>query len=290
MANMIDNDKMWASLIEGNSVRHNNGVYEYGDLATRIRIALKEQGLEFKEGSIKPIESKPEFKEGDILYNKDSYASDSIFIFKGMSDKTNVHLCYARLYDEKDFSVYSKEDWDKGVGICGGEFYPANHKQKELLFSKMEKEGYKWYPGTRTLEKIEKPTLSSIFKGEWYICIKPVNYFTVGKIYYAIMDWVLRGDLGYTVDVRWTPDCFCPATKEDIEKQTTRLNPSTIEMLEKPSTIKFDEPDFKRMEAEYCTTLDIPHGELDGMIQSKMCSAYRHGLEDMWNKLVYKEV
>ena len=56
-----------------------------------IDYALKQQGLEYKEGSIKPIESMPEFKEGDILYNKDSYASDSIFIFKGMSDKTNAY-------------------------------------------------------------------------------------------------------------------------------------------------------------------------------------------------------
>lgn len=255
-----------------------------------IFLALKQQGLQYKEGAIVPIESMPEFKEGDILYNKDSYASDSIFIFKGMSDKTNAYLCYARLYDEKDFSVYSKEDWDEGVGIYGGEFYPANHKQKELLFSKMEESGYKWNPDTLALEKIEKPTLSSIFKGEWYICIKPINHFTVGKIYYAIRDWVLSGDLGDTVDVRWTPDCFRPATKEDIEKQTTRLNPSTIEMLEKPSTIKFDEPDFERMEVEYCTTLDTPNGVLDCIVQSKMCSAYRKGLEDMWNKIVYKEV
>ena len=108
-----------------------------------------------KQGEQKSIESMPEFKEGDILYNKDSYASDSIFIFKGMADKTNAYLCYARLYDGKDFYVYSKKDWDKGAGIYGGEFYPANHKQKELLFSKMEKEGYKWYPDTLTLEKVE---------------------------------------------------------------------------------------------------------------------------------------
>ena len=112
-----------------------------------------------------------EFKEGDILYNKDSYASDSIFIFKSMADKTNAYLCYARLYDGKDFSVYSKEDWDKGVGIYGGEFYPANHKQKELLFSEIEKAGYKWNPDKKKIEKIEQKPVDKVepkfHEGEW---------------------------------------------------------------------------------------------------------------------------
>ena len=58
--------------------------------------ALKQQGLEYKDGAIKSIESMPEFKEGDILYNKDSYASDSIFIFNccivPISDQDNWEL------------------------------------------------------------------------------------------------------------------------------------------------------------------------------------------------------
>jgi len=110
-----------------------------------------------KQGEQKPIESMPEFKEGDILYNKDSYASDSIFIFKGMSDKTNAYLCYARLYNKKDFTVYSKEDWDEGVGVYGGEFYPATKEQRDLLFQKMKEAGYEWNAEKKELNKIVTP-------------------------------------------------------------------------------------------------------------------------------------
>lgn len=196
---MIDLDKFICSLF-------NNG---YGTIGIRdIKVALKDQGLEYKEGAIKPIESMSEFKEGDILYNKDSYASDSIFIFKGMSDKTNAYLCYARLYNEKDFSVYSKEDWDEGVGIYGGEFYPANHKQKELLFSEIEKAGYKWNPDTLTLEKIEKP-----------------------------------------------------------------------------DTIKFDEPDFDNMVKKFLNPDKLRKKYMYLTYQEAIEDAYRKGLEDMWNKL-----
>ena len=196
---MVDLDKFICSLLVKAWDSKSIGIRD-------IKVALKEQGLEYKEGSINLIESMPEFKEGDILYNKDSYASDSIFIFKGMSDKTNAYLCYARLYDEKDFSIYSKEDWDEGVGIYGGEFYPANHKQKELLFSKMEESGYKWYPDTLALEKIEKP-----------------------------------------------------------------------------STIKFkEEPVFDGMVYEYIKSKE------EAGITGKELTAYRQGLEDMWNKLKSK--
>lgn len=169
---MVDLDKFICSLL--NRVDNPLEIVKAGG----IFHALKVQGLEYKDGAIVPIESMPElFKEGDILYNKDSYASDSIFIFKGMSDKTNAYLFYARLYDKKNFSVYSKEDWDKGVGIYGGEFYPANHKQKELLFSKMEESGYKWNPDTLTLEKVEKPSTikfeeEPVFDGMVYEYIK----------------------------------------------------------------------------------------------------------------------
>ena len=207
-------DVVFPEIKESEDERIRKGILHLIGCASEIEwckanVSIGEVQTWFEKQGVKP----DGWNDGDILYNKDSYASDSIFIFKGMADRTNAYLCYARLYGGKDFYVYSKEDWDKGVGIYGGEFYPANHKQKELLFSEIEKAGYKCNPDTLTLEKVEKP-----------------------------------------------------------------------------STIKFDEPDFERMEAEYCTTLDVPHGVLDDMIQSKMCSAYRKGLEDMWNKLVYKEV
>ena len=48
----IDNVKMWESLIEGNSVTYENGMTERGDLAMRIINALKDQGLEYKDGEI----------------------------------------------------------------------------------------------------------------------------------------------------------------------------------------------------------------------------------------------
>ena len=48
----IDNVKMWESLIEGNSVTYENGMIERGDLAMRIINALKDQGLEYKDGEI----------------------------------------------------------------------------------------------------------------------------------------------------------------------------------------------------------------------------------------------
>ena len=49
---IIDNVKMWQSLIEGNSVTYENGMTERGDLARRIINALKDQGLEYKDGKI----------------------------------------------------------------------------------------------------------------------------------------------------------------------------------------------------------------------------------------------
>ena len=48
----IDNVKMWESLIEGNSVTYEKGMIERGDLAMRIINALKDQGLEYKDGEI----------------------------------------------------------------------------------------------------------------------------------------------------------------------------------------------------------------------------------------------
>ena len=65
---IIDNVKMWESLIEGNSVTYENGKIERGDLAMRIINALKDQGLEYKDGE---IVSKEEIKGNQREVSRD---------------------------------------------------------------------------------------------------------------------------------------------------------------------------------------------------------------------------
>lgn len=265
---MIDLDKFICDFLsfklskeQKNQIPFSGSYYQANAAIKCIRFsidnALKEQGLEYKEGAIKPIESMPEFKEGDVLYNKDSYASDSIFIFKGMS-KTNTYLCYARLYGDKDLYVYSKKDWDKGVGIYGGEFYPANHKQKELLFSNMEKEGYKWNPNTLTLEKLEKPKQK--FKVGDRIRMKNTSFLFQEIVSIKNNAYYFSGGLYLTF--------------EDQDEWES----------EKPSTIKFDEPDIEEMVEDFKRGIVLSHNLKNEDLYIRTI-AYRKGLEDMYKRL-----
>lgn len=341
---MVDLDKFICSLFD-----NGYGTIGMGD----IKEALKQQGLEYKDGAIKPIKEPVNFeefpreeqlkwyiciksipqKDGGFmpLFCEGEHATiekifdmlpelknDTALFTEHFRKVTEVDLSKesdTESFDyehatikQKDFATTKKTDIEIKVGDwCvdkegwyGGKPFKKigeNTKDKMLngemgtFFKAQFQDGSTFFPNVEHVRKateaeipVEKPTLSPIFKGEWYICIKPINYFTVGKIYYAISDWVLRGDLGYTVDVR-TPDCFRHATKEDIEKQTTRLNPSTIEMLENPPTIKFNGPDIDAMVDDFWNNKDvIISSHTRGMVEG----AYRQGLEDMWNKLKSK--
>ena len=93
-------------------------------------------------------------KDGDVLYNKDDFAGNSVFIYKGISDKTHACLYYIRLFKDKDFIIYNDIMWENGGGVNGGEFYPATKEQRLTLFAKMKEAGYNWDGEKKKLEKI----------------------------------------------------------------------------------------------------------------------------------------
>lgn len=74
-------------------------------------------------------------KDGDVLYFDD----DTIVIFKDLYNRTSFHsFCFI---EEGVLTVKSDgiPDWWEGEGFC-----PATKEQKEILFTKMKENGYKW--------------------------------------------------------------------------------------------------------------------------------------------------
>jgi len=103
-----------------------------------------------------------EAKNGDVLYNKDIYCGDSVFIYiRGIASNTSACLCYVRLFKQSEFSVYLEDDFERGIGIAGGKFYPATKEQKDRLFKAIAENGYSWDSDKLELKKIEEPHILS---------------------------------------------------------------------------------------------------------------------------------
>ena len=95
-------------------------------------------------------------KDGDVLYNRDDFAGNSVFIYKGISDKTHACFYYTRLFKDKDFCIYNDVMWKNGCGVNGGEFYPATKEQRDTLERAMTNAGYSFDFENKELKKIEQ--------------------------------------------------------------------------------------------------------------------------------------
>lgn len=181
------------------------------------------------------------------------------------------------------------------------------------IFHALKVQGLEYKEGA--IKPIKEPVNFEEFPRDeqlkWYICIKSIpqkddgfmplfcegEHATIEKIFDMLPE--LKNDTAlFTEHFRKVTEVDLPKEKPSTIKFDEE-SPQTLDEISKNGYVDMnrpieltiqDEPDFERMEAEYCTTLDISNGVIDAMIQSKMCSAYRKGLEDMWNKLVYKEV
>lgn len=181
----------------------------------KLQGALKEQGLEYKDGEI--VESqKPKFKVGDwVVYNCDicqivkreegcNKLVTNFGIEKELVNERN--LSTARLWtiqDAKDGDVlacgdkvtdcpfifhnlteglnprsycgvnilcdFQENDENGGYWCDSEEVRPATKEQRDLLFQKIEENGYKWDNEKKELKKIEKtrPMLSDFFNAEY---------------------------------------------------------------------------------------------------------------------------
>lgn len=84
-------------------------------------------------------------KPGDVLVASDG----SIFIFAGMIDSACKY--YAALTVYNDVNINKEVEggfWETSMAV-----YPASKRQRDLLFKKMEEEGYRWDDRTLTLWK-----------------------------------------------------------------------------------------------------------------------------------------
>ena len=237
-------------------------------------------------------------KPGDVLYAKPERGAEFVVMFKEFNECGSIDS-YFRYNSEIGFGVNipsvlsSKDD----------HITPATEDQKRLLFSKMEEAGYKWNPDTLTLEKKEPVNFEDFPREEqlkWYICTKDVwKEGMYVPLFYKGEPATLRKIEDYIPDI--TPtfflDHFRNVTDADLSKKTDTnvkcyFDIPTVEkddlptMSERPYTIKpKGEPDFDGMVDEFRELLDKPCGILDRAIHSKICNAYRLGLQDMWNKL-----
>ena len=160
-----------------------------------IRQCLKDQGLEYKDGAIKPIEKegKPviidagfgsltvhfneeemeafdeglkkkqeatiftikDVKAGDILSYNDGHGNDCIELIKSVTDK-KIEFWFC-LTNGNRYEVF--DGITPYTNFASREdAIPASKEQRDLLFKKMHEAGYKWNADTLTLEKIEKPS------------------------------------------------------------------------------------------------------------------------------------
>lgn len=175
----------------------------------KVKDALKEQGLEYKDGEI--VESqRPKFHEGDFIkHNKAnlickviSVNSNSYYV-ENIKTSGRIELFNA----EQNFHLWTIEDAKDGDVLAAKECYvifkeidglnikchctyhymgfntsfhintlqnktafqPATKEQRDLLFQKMEENGYEWDNEKKELKKIEKtrPMLSDFFNAEY---------------------------------------------------------------------------------------------------------------------------
>ena len=117
-----------------------------GDLTARIRIDPK---------SIRPWTIQ-DAKVGDVLYSPEGLGVEAICIVGGWEQIEGIGktLCSPVLYRVKDDEIVAG-----GLGAIWWEgvkdpHYPATDEQRMLLFSKMEKAGYKWNEVEQKLEEI----------------------------------------------------------------------------------------------------------------------------------------
>ena len=178
----------------------------------KLQGALKEQGLEYKDGEI--VESqKPKFKVGDWITTTDdegNIAIEKIIEFWGdkvrLIDTDGVFVMEPK-YELKNYHLWTIQDAKDGDVLAAKECYvifkeidglnikchctyhymgfntsfhintlqnktafqPATKEQRDLLFQKIEENGYKWDNEKKELKKIEKtrPMLSDFFNAEY---------------------------------------------------------------------------------------------------------------------------
>ena len=95
-------------------------------------------------------------KKGDVLYTPKGLGVEGIFLVGGWKqvDDTGKTLCSPVGYRVEDDEIVAGglgALWWKGVI---DPFLPATKEQRELLFSKMKKAGYKWNKDEQRLEQI----------------------------------------------------------------------------------------------------------------------------------------
>lgn len=141
---MIDIEKFICSLLED----HPEGVAIRSD----IHKALKDQGLEYKEGKIVPIEDNwhkwtiQDTKEGDVLCS-----GQIILLFKKWEDSDwNFAIAYAGIDISGKLQI-TNEHW-----LISNYARPATKEQRDTLFAKMHEAGYEWDADKKELRKVEQ--------------------------------------------------------------------------------------------------------------------------------------
>ena len=87
-------------------------------------------------------------------YQRGIEDKEDIFMFKCISNRGYVDNCieYYCNIDEGEFFV-NKTSY---MGTTSSPLYPATEKQRDLLFAKMKRAGYKWDDEKRQILRIDK--------------------------------------------------------------------------------------------------------------------------------------
>lgn len=89
-------------------------------------------------------------RPGDVLVCKND---DHPFIFKGCIDEAHpgYPIAYCGINCNNEFASDTGQNWWTDSSVR-----PATYEERQLLFNKLEEEGYKWNTDTLTLSKIQK--------------------------------------------------------------------------------------------------------------------------------------
>ena len=96
-------------------------------------------------------------KDGDVLFQ--DLMGGKTFIFNGINPEMAILYSFIINNDGEDVLPYHIGKSNTGIGYIEDNkniIYPATKEQRDLLFAKMEEEGYAWYSEYKELKKIEQ--------------------------------------------------------------------------------------------------------------------------------------
>lgn len=145
----------WTVDSKGN--RHDISFNWYGKSSSvdTAKCVIFPKGKTTWEGFVPPCK----FKDGDVLITGSGRINECVAIFK--EDKSYygnegfIYYALTSLHSEKQ--IFKTNDW-----ACNINTRLATEEEKQKLFDAIKKNGYKWNPETKTLEKLVEPKFKEV--------------------------------------------------------------------------------------------------------------------------------